>query len=125
VPATIFKDDDLRQSIIGLSPICHNGQEILLTETTLNIIKNGEIILRTYKNPMDKLWNFPSVHDCLNKIGQQPAQTVANVIKNEIDAAYVVFMSATMGSPPDSTLINALDKGWCGNLPRLTAKMVR
>jgi len=59
VPATMFKDEDLRQSIIGLSPICQNGQQILLTETTLDIIKDGTVLLRTYKKPMDKLWNFP------------------------------------------------------------------
>ena len=35
------------------------------------------------------------------------------------------FWSAALGSPADDTLIKALSSGFLGNLPRLTARMVR
>jgi hypothetical protein len=128
VPAAVFKDEDLRQTIIGLSPFCHDGQQILLTETTLDFIKDGDVLLRSYKKPTDTLWTIPRQATSTIPITHDTNQTkpiAAQVIHNEIDAAYVAFMSATLGSPPDDTLIRALQKGWCGNLPRLTAKMVR
>ena len=62
----------------------------------------------------------------VNKMRVEAEQGHANLImRNEHAADFAKFVSATFGSPPDSSLINAVGKGWLGNFPRVTAKMIR
>jgi hypothetical protein len=50
----------------------------------------------------------------------------ANIfVKDEPNAVFVAYQSACFLNPPDSTFENAAQKGYLGNLPRLTAKMIR
>ena len=124
VPATVFKDKDIQQTLIGLSDLCHSGQEVRLTETALEVISNGHTLLHVDKLPTDRLWTFPRTGNNIESETQN-RYTAASVIRNDLQSGYVKFWSAALGSPADSTLIQALSLGYLGNLPRLTAKMVR
>jgi hypothetical protein len=55
---------------------------------------------------------------------QQIQASVSSVIHHQLNADYVAFFHAAFGSPPITTFISALRKGFLGNLPRLTSKMV-
>ena len=59
IPATVFKDTDIQRTLIGLSDICRDGQEIRLTETSLEISKNGTLLLHSEKLPTDRIWTIP------------------------------------------------------------------
>ena len=50
IPATVFNDQDINRSLIGLSDLCHDGQEVRLTETSMEIIKQGSTLLRSAKS---------------------------------------------------------------------------
>ena len=90
----------------------------------MEIIKDGSILLQSAKLPTDRLWTFPkSVH--ANTSIYQDSHVAASVIRNDLQAAHVKFWSAALGSPADGTLIRALSAGYLGNLPKLTARMVR
>jgi hypothetical protein len=96
VQAAIFRDEDLRQTIIGISPLCHEGQEVLFTETTMDIIKKGKLILRTFKKPGDKLWTFPKHEVIYKHLSNKQEESVSQVIRNDLNAAYVEYMSAAL-----------------------------
>jgi hypothetical protein len=124
VQATVFKNEDIQRTLIGSSDLCHHGQEVRLTETGLQVTKHGQTLLHTDKLPTDRLWTFPERSNA-QQAHQQDPKTAALVIRNDLQAGYVKFWSAALGSPADDTLIHALSSGYLGNLPRLTAKMVR
>jgi hypothetical protein len=124
IPAAVFANSNLQRSLIGLGDICHNDQEIKLTETAMEISKGNKILLRTTKLPTDKFWTFPGSESSPGSSSSSPAQA-SHMIRHDLQASYVEFMSAAFGSPTDETLINALTYGWLGNIPKLTAKMVR
>ena len=113
IPATVFNDQDINRSLIGLSDLCHDGQEVRLTETSMEIIKQESTLLRSAKLPTDRLWTFPRPATTT----QQPSKDshlAAHVIRNDLQAANVKFWSAALGSPADTTLIRALSSGFLG-----------
>jgi hypothetical protein len=124
VPATVFKDSDIQRSLVGLSDFCRDGQEIRLTEYGMDIIKAGEVLLHSEKLSGDKLWSFPRQSQQTLENSQRDIHA-SSVVRNDIQAGYVKFWSAALGSSADDTLIRALAAGYLGNLPRLTARMVR
>jgi hypothetical protein len=46
-------------------------------------------------------------------------------VRNVLDLEYVKYYHAVLGSPPESTIEKCCSKGYFGNLPRLTPKMIR
>jgi hypothetical protein len=82
---------------------------------------NFQILCEGTKDEHDKLWFMPSKM-------QTPTVEFASAnifVKDEPNAVFVAYQSACFLNPPDSTFENAAQKGYLGNLPRLTAKMIR
>jgi hypothetical protein len=82
---------------------------------------NFQILCEGEKDENDKLWFMPSNI-------QTPTVNFASAnifVKHEPNAIFVAYQSACFLNPPDSTLEIAAQKGYLGNLPRLTAKMIR
>ena len=82
---------------------------------------NYQILCEGTKDEHDKLWFMPSKM-------QTPTVEFASAnifVKDEPNAVFVAYQSACFLNPPDSTFENAVRKGYLGNLPRLTAKMIR
>ena len=60
VSATVFKNADMQTSLIGLSDLCHNGQEIRLSETALEIIKDGKRCYTQQSSQQTAYGRFPN-----------------------------------------------------------------
>ena len=43
IPATIFRSCDINRSLVGLSDLCHHGQEVRLSEHGLELSKDGVV----------------------------------------------------------------------------------
>jgi hypothetical protein len=118
--AHIFPDKDLDRSLVSLSEFCNAGCTATLTSDSITIHKDDQIIMKDYKNKKDMLWpllsNITEPKDNIH--------TLHVAIHHKINADYVAFFHAALGSPTVNTLIQALNRGYLNNLPRLTATMV-
>ena len=118
VTGYVFEDVDLKQSLLGLSPLTNEADcQITMDKNELVIMKNDKIIARTGKRADDQLWSL--------EVGRQKESAQANLsLRLESDAEYVAFAHEAFGSPAVSTFHNAVSKGYLGNYPRLTAQMI-
>ena len=122
MPAYVFADKDLQENLASLSSITNIGCSIVLTSTAIDITLNDERVYHGYKRPHDTLWIID-----LDKLqaGFIDRPHTANVaIQLDLDADFVAFMHATLGSPPTSSFLKAARKGWLNRIPRLTANMI-
>ena len=116
----IFPDKLLNRSLMATADFCNNGCTAIFNSTSATIIhdETGQIISRSLKDPQARLWPFdPS--------SVSPKFLANNVVRHEINADFVAYCHASFCSPPDSSMYEALRKGFLGNYPRLTAKMFR
>ena len=117
IGAHLFHGEDLQRTLIAPADYTNIGCTVTLTSTAATITKNGAVVLTGTKLPHQKLWEIPmeqykGQHSC------------NNIITLQRDAERVAFWHATMGSPPVSTFIKAMETGILA-LPQLTTKMVR
>ena len=114
----IFEDHALNRSLIATADFCNNGCTATFTATSATVTHDasGKIISQSFKHPTDRLWPCDLQAD-------PTALTANNVVRHEINADFIAYSHASFFSPPDTSMANALNKGWLGNFPRLTEKM--
>ena len=116
LPAHIFTDDSLRQSLFGISDITNLDYDATFRKDGLYLYNsNAELVHYTPKFPDDSSWTLPI---------QRPSSTANAVISLPSDKKYVRFTHASFGSPSVSTFIRAIRKGYLSTLPRLTSALV-
>jgi hypothetical protein len=121
------QDLQLENNLVGLAPLCNFADcEITLTKTAIIVTKDDEVVWQNSKEPNDTLWtlNFADLPD-LNGVVLDCKPKAFQTIRHDTNAEYVRFVHAVFGSCPISTLLNAFDKGWLSNMPKITAKMIR
>lgn len=117
--AHIYSDQDLDRSLVSLADFCNRGCVATLTDTDITITHNNTVILHSTKEPTAKLWPIrflPFDSSVSSAYAVVNLQTIAELVQ---------YNHATLAYPPISTLLRALQRGYLGNLPRLTTKMVR
>jgi len=114
----VFDDRDLNRSLFATADFCNQGCTAIFTSTSATIIhdKTGQVICQDFKEPHARLWPY-------NNTAVVPIPSAGNVVRHEINADFVSYSHASFCSPVDTSMTNALQKGWLGNFPRLTAKM--
>ena len=124
IPVHIFPPQTLTQSLCGLAPLTRQGCSVVFTDTTVSVVKDGKVLMEGSKKPQDTLWPLP-LSFAPPAVTEQPDDQALLTITHQSNAEYVKFSHATFGSPPVSTFIRAITKGYLGSWPRLTARMVR
>ena len=114
----MFDDQDLNRSLFATADFCNQGCTAIFTSTSATIIhdQTGKIICQDSKDPHARLWP----HD-ITAVAPIPSSN--NVVRHEINADFVSYSHGSFCSPVDTSMANALQKGWLGNFPRLTATM--
>lgn len=134
VPSYVFNDHHLSNNLAGLSTFCNQGCTATLTAETIDITKGGESVWQGFKANTDRLWNLD-----LDDIRQRNTQahvdnnpnfsidmaSAFQTIRLDTDAERVRFAHEVFGSCPLPTFLHAMDMGWLGNFPGLTAKQIR
>jgi hypothetical protein len=120
----VFDDNILSHNLVGFSNFCNEGCTVTLTQTGIIVSRDGVTVWAGDKAPGDKLW-YLDLASIGAKEHTEQNSVAMSVIHLDTDADYVKFVHAALGSPPISSLINAVSKGWLGNLPRLTTRMIR
>ena len=125
--AHIFNEKDLQIGLIAVADYTSKGLTVSFTDTYHRIAKpDGTIISQTPKQPGSRLWPAAEIEAC-DKAGSTstPTASASLAIRNESAAEVVLWASATLGNPPASTLELACRRGYLGNYPNLTCKMIR
>ena len=99
--------------------VSNTGCKITLTSTDIIIDKEGKILWQGFKNPKDTLWklcgrNWCSVPTNWICFADNPSWHQRRVC--QICSRYVWKLP---------TLLAAVDKGWLGNFPKVSARMIR
>ena len=112
--------------------MCNSGCEVHLTATDLTVTYIDNVILSGSKEPDALLWTvqFPAPQESTPVLAPvfpipAPFGDINSVIRSQSDADYVRLIHATLGSPPISSFLRALDRGYLDTIPRLNARMVR
>ena len=136
LPATIYDNDSLSNSLLGLGPIVNQGNTVILHSTGIDIYDDPNSMLSTQlqnqysdqrilsgtKKPHDCLWplNLPIM-------STQPSHHANHVnlaIHNAYTADRVQWHNASFGACPASTFITAFKKHYI-TLPDLTLTQVQ
>lgn len=129
VPIHIFADKELTQSLGSISAFTNppNGCEVVFTGKGVDVMQDGKRVLHNAKKKSEKLWKLDiPVHNTKGKANMVKTKGESNLaIKCDLDADFVSFWHAAFGSPTVWTFTTAAERGYFGNLPRLTAKMIR
>jgi hypothetical protein len=133
VVAFIFNDDDLVHNLLGIAPFADCGCKAVFTATDFNLY-HGQDLLLCGKRHSANLWHIvlpvPSGQET-TKTSTLGTKTEHVLLLNEdtrTDQKYVQFIHACLGSPPPSTFLRAVERGYLSHpsqFPRLTARMVR
>ena len=117
LPALVSKH--ITTSLIALAPICDLGYQVLLSSDRLDLIQHGAVVATAPKAPSDRLWSFPAMQ-------LQPPDTTSNyIVSHQLNAELVAFYHAALGSPPISSLITAVQRGFLRSIPGLTVERIR
>ena len=128
IPVTIFDDKDLRQSLISMNDYTQQGYAVVLTDEQIMIMKKDaltnaiqdiNIEVTNNKKISDRAWTIP-----LRPI-TQPTHSINHVVHNELNANFVKWWHASLGSPTINTMLDAIKLGALRNIERLTTKIVR
>ena len=130
ITAHIFPDHLLDHNLASMSKLCAQGCSATFDSTSV-IVRDaeGNIVLSGAKELADTLWHLP-IPLAVNASTCEPTSppytpTVSLAIHHQLDADFVQFVHATMGSPCVSTLCTAVQRGYLRTFPRITAKMIR
>ena len=115
LPAHIFTDDDLRQSLFGIADITNLDYDATFRKNGLYLYHGTELVHYTSKSLDDTSWTLPI---------QRPLAHANAVLSLPSNKKFTQFTHAAFGSPSISTLLRALRKGYLSTLPRLTSALL-
>ncbi len=126
IRAHIFPDNLLQLNIASMSQLCVQGCSATFTATSVIVTDpTGAVILSGTKRYSELLWHLPIPLVASPTPPPQAHSFTANAIHHQLDADYVQFVHASLGSPCVSTFYKAAQKGYLRTLPRVTARMIK
>ncbi len=116
---TIFSNDELEDTLLGLHPLTEAGCTAILNKESLQLFYESktEPVLSGVKKPNKKAWKV-EIH--------QPKPKMTALSKHS-DKDYVQFVHASLGFPAPTTFMNAARKDFINGksqYTRLTSKLV-
>jgi hypothetical protein len=135
-------------SLIGIRPLCKAGCTVVFDDKKCNVMYNGMVILRGFKDPSTDLWTLPipktvcttpgptilprsgpcidrAPHLQLKAGHNHPAITVAAFTHSVRTCANTVkFAHQSLGNPKISTLLKAVHKGFLKGCPNMTEILI-
>ena len=137
--SVVFDDTELITSLVSTNDFCKQGLAVIHTDDGVTMLNKSDLYIDQSKVKLhhpkeidEPLWRLPRTPGAgiygMKASDMYPRRADdrvgLNVIHSDLDAEFVQMIHATMGSPTVSTFKGAVAKGWLGNLPRLTAKMI-
>ncbi len=118
--------------LIAAHDITSQGNNIILDKHGLTVKdQGGKTLAYSPKDPNARLWSMPSLTATSNTnpnqtraAGKSYDSSINNIIQHSVHASITSYANATMGSPPDKTMQQALDRDYF-RYPGLTPQMYR
>ena len=132
IKAKVYKDTNLMRPLIAAHDITSQGNTIVLDKRSLTV-KNqeGRTLAYSLKDPEARLWPMPALKAATNNAPKQThtisnarSRYVSNIVQHSVHASITSYANAIMGSPPDKTMQQALDRDYF-KYPGMTAQMYR
>ena len=116
----VYDNDKLMRPLIAAHDITSQGHTIVLNNYGLTVQdREGKIIARSSKDPDTRLWSMPALKAVpivtskhLDTASNAPGRSVSNIVHHSVHASLTSYANATMGSPPDRTMQQALDRDY-------------
>ena len=115
LPAHIFEDDALGQSLFSISDITKQDYTATFHKNGLYLYHNNDLVHYSPKTTEATAWTLPI---------QRPIENANAVISLPSDKKFVEFTNASLGSPVQYTLLRAVRKGYLSTMPRLTSELL-
>jgi hypothetical protein len=130
-------------SLIGIRPLCKAGCKVLFDDRKCDVVFQGKVILRGYKDPSTDLWTLPIPTStvCPNNLTARPPPNVSctarllqvnapaialasytHSVRTRVTA--VKFAHQSLCNPKISTLLKAVRKGFLKGCPNLSEKLI-
>ena len=130
--AKVYKDKNLMRPLIAAHDITSQGNNIILDKHGLTVKdQGGKTLAYSPKDPNARLWSMPSLTATSNTnsnqtraAGKSYDSSINNITQHSVHASITSYANATMGSPPDKTMQQALDRDYF-RYPGLTPQMYR
>ncbi len=115
LPAHIFADDTLRQSLFGIADITNLDYDATFRRDGLYLYHGTELVHCSPKSSADETsWTL---------LIERPSAHANSVLSLPSDRKFVQFTYASFGSPAISTYKRAIRKGYLSTIPRLTSAL--
>ena len=124
VSAYFLPDSNLSHSLLGISPLIRPNGLAIFTPTSVKIFDTPTSttpFLSGTKSPQSDLWFFTAPHPPIPPV---PSTALFSLSSLPL-ARFVAYMHRSFGSPPISTFLRALSRGYIHGIPKLTATLVR
>ena len=98
---------------------------VVITHGGTTTTTGGQVVAAGTKLPSDELWTILPRTDHTDIASQPQAdQRINAVVRNMLDAEYLRWAHACLGSPAISTMQHAASLGWLAFLPRVTTRLI-
>jgi hypothetical protein len=122
-------------SLVGIRILCKAGCQVIFTEEYCNIMYNGKLILRGYKDPQTDLWTLQITPDAImqqSTVGKdlgsqknpQPIQVATFTHSVRTRANAIKFAHQLLCNPRISTLMKALKKDFLKGCPNMNEELL-
>lgn len=99
--------------LLSVKRLCDTGHEVYFTKNRVLVLRDGEVVLVGVRSSEDGLWSVPLPVPLPAPPSTPSASSCAHNAAPLTTAAHrVAWAHAALGSPAESTLLNALKKGY-------------
>jgi hypothetical protein len=133
VVAYLFRDENLVHNLLGMAPFADKGCTAVFTAREFHLYHQTTLLIAGKRHSAN-LWHValdegPTI-EVPSTFPEGPPTTQVLLLHEDTrrDKNYVQFVHACMGSPPPTTFLQAIQKGYltgADQFPRLTTRMVR
>jgi hypothetical protein len=126
-------------SLFGIRILCKAGCKVVFDDATCQVIYDGIVILKGYKDPVSNLWTLPVLpssnptqtsldaphHSSLGPCMSDALREIATFLYHRATMENnVKFMHQSLSNPPKMSLLTAICHGFLRGAPHLTIKAV-
>ena len=106
-----YKFDNIQELPTSIPLLCDNRCIVTFKEQNVHVNKDGKTVLTGCREPSTKLWRFPQ-DETIPPSVQQVTQQINTILPWGEMSDTLNFLHRSMGSPTNTTILNAIIKNY-------------